>query len=242
VGSKPRILCVDDDARFINSLAQVLRGYDFDVQVVPAGKFALGLLRLSNFDVIIADLDMPGGIRFVHEVRRRKPQQRLILTSESASSRIPQRMARLSTLHYITKPFSVVHLLELINDALKRNTGGLCGSIQLTCEELIQLYAFGQRTATLHIRGDRGSGCIYFENGNPVHATAGELEGEAAFYEIQSWRAGTFTALPFDAGVKRTIARRADALLLEGARKQDEYWRRMVEELTSEYHDQGIPS
>jgi len=220
-----RILCVDDDASVCETMRLILRLRGYETHSATSGAFALQALRESDFDLVITDLSMPGmdGIEFIRRLRKLKPCQRIIVITGFPSVRTEGQAFKLGTLNYIAKPVSSARLLEVVGECLKDEEEGLIGSLLLSFEELIQLYGFGRKTSVLEIHCENNMGYIYMERGNPVHAAAGELEGEDAFFEILSWKTGVFIVAPYKGnGIPRSITRCVESLLLEGARRRDE--------------------
>src|SRR4249919_198381 len=57
---RPRVLVVDDEASIRDLLAKTLALAEYDVDVAPDGRSALERMRLYPYDLLIADLKMPG--------------------------------------------------------------------------------------------------------------------------------------------------------------------------------------
>ncbi len=57
---RPRILVVDDEASIRDLLSKTLALAEYDVDTAPDGRSALERLRLYPYDLLIADLKMPG--------------------------------------------------------------------------------------------------------------------------------------------------------------------------------------
>ena len=57
---KPRILIVDDEKEFVETLAQRLTIRDYDVTTAFSGEEAIETVKGYNFDVVILDVLMPG--------------------------------------------------------------------------------------------------------------------------------------------------------------------------------------
>src|SRR6202040_3396131 len=58
--SRPRVLVVDDEASIRDLLAKTLALAEYDVDVAPDGRSALERMRMYPYDLLIADLKMPG--------------------------------------------------------------------------------------------------------------------------------------------------------------------------------------
>ena len=65
----PRVLVVDDEASIRDLLAKTLALADYEVELAPNGQVALELMRLSRYDLLITDLQMPGmdGLTVIEE-------------------------------------------------------------------------------------------------------------------------------------------------------------------------------
>jgi predicted regulator of Ras-like GTPase activity (Roadblock/LC7/MglB family) len=80
----------------------------------------------------------------------------------------------------------------------------------------------GRMTSALYITRDENKGCIYFNEGNVVHAEAEDLEGENALYEMLTWEGGSFSSERGKIAPKESIIKGWQSLLLEGMRRVDE--------------------
>ena len=72
------------------------------------------------------------------------------------------------------------------------------------------------------IETETESGHIYIEKGNIIHAHAGDLVGETAFYKIVVWEEGRFQIVPCSTFPAPTIQGNTLSLLLEASRLADE--------------------
>ncbi len=96
--------------------------------------------------------------------------------------------------------------------------------------DLIQLVAASQKTGVFAVQNGSEQGQIFLEGGKIVHGLSGNLAGNEAVYEIASWDDGEFV---FTAGVEApesTIADSNNQLLMEAARRQDE-WRLLSQKI-----------
>ena len=71
---KIKVLLVDDEKDFIESLAERLQLRDFDVTTALNGNDAINLVKESDYDVIVLDVKMPGkdGIETLKEIKNIK--------------------------------------------------------------------------------------------------------------------------------------------------------------------------
>lgn len=98
---------------------------------------------------------------------------------------------------------------------------------------LIQFISGKVETGTLVIQRSYRSGNIYFKNGRVIHATAGNLLGMDAFFDLFTWNEGNFE---FKSGnlpdIPTSIDLSPEALILEAARVVDE-WQSKRQQLKS---------
>ncbi|MCK6572926.1 response regulator [Myxococcota bacterium] len=115
--SRPRILCVDDEAQVLEGIKLNLRK-QFDIQATTDGRHALEiLLRDGPFAVIISDLRMPNlsGVEVLAEAARRAPHTvRMMLTGQAD---LPTAMAAINDgriFRLLLKPCPPQNLAEAI--------------------------------------------------------------------------------------------------------------------------------
>src|SRR5438552_12846834 len=79
--ARPRILVVDDEASIRDLLAKTLALAEYEVDVAPDGRSALERMRLYPYDLLIADLKMPGmdGLSVIKEAKRYKTDLPVII-------------------------------------------------------------------------------------------------------------------------------------------------------------------
>lgn len=115
------VLLIDDEAPFLNDLAEGLRLNSKRLQVVTAnnaGK-ALEMLRTCKFDVVLTDLNMPGmnGYQVLREVEQRHPGTPVIIMSAYSRNSVTDRLEGLQYTGYLEKPLDLREVAEAILDA-----------------------------------------------------------------------------------------------------------------------------
>jgi two-component system, OmpR family, KDP operon response regulator KdpE len=120
-----RVLVVDDEDRFRQSLARSLRGNSFEVFESATGTAALTDAFTCNPDVILLDLMLPDidGVTVCQEVRRRS-QVAIIVVSVLADEPTKVRALNTGADDYLTKPFGSGELLARIGAVLRRTGSG----------------------------------------------------------------------------------------------------------------------
>jgi Domain of unknown function (DUF4388) len=91
-----------------------------------------------------------------------------------------------------------------------------------TLPDLIQMSCLTLATRAVHIQAEAGQGCVFLSGGQVVHAKAGEVHGEAAFFQMLGWRNGRFWIEEGLASGEESITRMVQSLLLEAAYRLDE--------------------
>ena len=82
-----RILIVDDEEELVAALAERLTLRGLEIQIATNGKDALKLVREHDFNVIVADVKMPGigGLELTAAIKRHNPKLPVILFTGHSS-------------------------------------------------------------------------------------------------------------------------------------------------------------
>jgi hypothetical protein len=98
------------------------------------------------------------------------------------------------------------------------------GSIQeLPVPDIIQLVSVSGKTGMFMLVRGGERGYIYLRNGRIVHAELGSLKGEEAVYALAIWSSGDFQFSPGKETETTTIDKTNTSLLMEAARRLDEW-------------------
>lgn len=114
-----RILVVDDEDDFRETLVSRLNKRQLDASGAESGIKALELVKKLLYDVIILDIKMPGmdGIETLREIKRIKPLIEVILLTGHASVESGIEGMKLGAFDYVLKPADFQALLEKIEQA-----------------------------------------------------------------------------------------------------------------------------
>ncbi len=94
---------------------------------------------------------------------------------------------------------------------------------ELPLPDIIQLVSVSGKTGVFELKKGAQAGEIFLRDGQIVHATAGSLAGEEAVYELAVWTDGEFLFQPSRETATVTIKRSNTNLLMEAARRIDEW-------------------
>ena len=117
------ILVVDDEEDFVETLVSRLRKRDVDAVGVRSGEEALEYIKNKEFDVIIMDIKMPGGIDGIEAMRlikKKCPLTEVILLTGHASTETSIEGMKFGAFDYILKPAKLEDLLTKIALALEK--------------------------------------------------------------------------------------------------------------------------
>jgi two-component system cell cycle sensor histidine kinase/response regulator CckA len=117
---RPRVLVVDDEASIRDLLAKTLALAEYDVDVSPDGRSALERMRMYPYDLLIADLKMPGmdGLTVIREAKRYKADLPVIIITGFSTESSAIEAVNLGVAGYLTKPFRVPQVLAAAARAL----------------------------------------------------------------------------------------------------------------------------
>ncbi len=117
-----RLLIVDDEVRFIETLSRRLGLRDFDVTAVTSGKEALKTARQHQFDLAIVDLKMPemSGEQLLGFLKERDPRIEVVVLTGHGSIDSAVSCTKLGAFCYLQKPCETDELLRVLKEAYRR--------------------------------------------------------------------------------------------------------------------------
>ena len=188
------------------------------------------MLEIEPFTLLITDLRMPkmDGLQVLAIVRRKSTKCGLIVLTGVLDEEYRSRAYALGVDLFWQKPSSSEEFQffkDCIESFLGRETaeeGGFRGMQSKSLVDLIQLECLSQSSTVLRITQGGMDRKIWLQDGQITDAVAGDLNGEAAFKEILSWKSGSFELLPADPTHARMIAVSSQGLLLDSAQALDE--------------------
>ena len=118
---RKKVLVVDDERLARDVTSMVLNRYlGCDVYTASNGDEALDLLDSHTFDLLIADLAMPGisGVELIKTVREIKPDTWIMVVTGNADESDIRELNDAGIEQVIYKPFKISDLLEKVKDIL----------------------------------------------------------------------------------------------------------------------------
>ena len=118
-----RVLVVDDEVDFLETLVNRLKKRKFEAEGVTSGEAALELLKAKTVDVVVLDMKMPGGmdgIETFREMRKIQPHAEVILLTGHASVETSIEGMKLGAFDYLLKPVKFEELLAKLAAAIEK--------------------------------------------------------------------------------------------------------------------------
>jgi DNA-binding NtrC family response regulator len=119
---KVRVLLVDDEEQFVETLALRLEARDYAVATAFNGDQALNQVKAKDVDVVVLDVLMPGlsGTDTLREIKKLRPLTEVIMLTGNATVETAIEGMKLGAFDYLMKPTEIEDLVEKINKAYKR--------------------------------------------------------------------------------------------------------------------------
>jgi CheY-like chemotaxis protein len=116
-----RILWVDDEIDLLRPHLLFLQGRGYHVDAVSNGDDALELLRLSPYDLILLDEQMPGrsGMEVLDELRRLDPRVPVVMATKSEEDQTLTEAIGRRVADYLVKPTSPRQVLSVVTRLLE---------------------------------------------------------------------------------------------------------------------------
>src|SRR5665647_393333 len=178
MAEKISILIVDDEESVRDSLHNWFIEDGYDVERAENAKNALLMLESRKFDIILADIKMPGmdGMEMHRRIRALNKDTIVIIMTAFASVDTAVQALKDGAYDYVTKPFDPDDLSHLIrnaatqislkaeNEALKRKVStledidDLIGQSEAIMKVLKQVESVAQSNSSVIITGESGTG------------------------------------------------------------------------------------
>jgi len=118
---KIKLLLVDDEENFVNTLAERMKMRDVPSKVVFNGEQALEAVQTDTPDVMVLDLRMPGidGMDVLRKVRKTHPNVQVIILTGHGTDLDEEEAKKLGAFHYHKKPIDIDELLTTVKKAYR---------------------------------------------------------------------------------------------------------------------------
>ncbi len=193
------ILLVDDDPTVLEVLAETLARHGFTTVQGADGEEGVALALKHQPDLVISDIVMPrmDGWDLCCTLRRLPSTRSIPFIFLSSLDKTPDRIMgiKLGADDYLTKPFRPAEVVFKVRGILRRmamrrevlaehSSRAEAEAARLLLVDVIEYLRGDRRTGLLAFYGLANRGIVFIREGEPVHASLGDLTGEAAIYEM----------------------------------------------------------
>ena len=119
MADKIKLLIVDDEIKFLDSIAQRLEMRGLDVAKAGNGTEAVDIARTQKFDLALLDLKMPGmdGKQVLEILKKEHKFIEVIILTGHGSLESAVECTKLGAFGYLPKPYELDNLLEILRQA-----------------------------------------------------------------------------------------------------------------------------
>jgi DNA-binding NtrC family response regulator len=176
--NKISIMIVDDEESVRDSLYNWFIEDGYDVECAEDAKKALTILETRDFDIVLADIKMPGmdGMEMLRRIKSLKKEAIVIIMTAFATVDTAVQALKDGAFDYITKPFDPDDLSHLIRNATRQislsaenkvlkekvlsleNVENLIGKSEAIKQVLRNIESVASSNASVIITGESGTG------------------------------------------------------------------------------------
>jgi len=116
-----RLLILDDEALFLETLERIFRREGFEVTTTTTGSVAIRHIERHPVDVVLADIVMPGmdGLTFLAHVRGKPDPPEVVMLTAHATIETAVRAMKEGAYDYLQKPAAVDEIEKVVRKAFE---------------------------------------------------------------------------------------------------------------------------
>src|SRR5208337_1148772 len=120
-----KILVVDDEPEFCRLLASVLTEMGYEVSTASGGRQGLAKIRKNPPDLVFLDIKMPrmDGLECLRRLQKSKRKPVIVVMTGFGDIQSAREALRLGAEEYISKPFDLDDLKQLVNELVRELAG-----------------------------------------------------------------------------------------------------------------------
>ena len=136
-----KLLIVDDEEQFLESIAKRLEMREFDVTTANRGEKAVEITRDNKFDLALVDLKMPGmdGKKLLEILKKEHKFLEVIILTGHGSVDSAVDCTKLGAFSYLPKPYELEKLLEKLKEAYEARILEKFDADQVRMEKIAKL-------------------------------------------------------------------------------------------------------
>jgi len=120
-GDLPRILIVEDDQTFRETVCEILRDVGYKVRGARSFKKASKRLTHHEFDIVLSDINLGNhtGFEVLQVAHKARPDAKIMMMSSRADPELVQQALDNGAQRFLEKPFRVKELLQAVEGLLE---------------------------------------------------------------------------------------------------------------------------
>jgi len=117
--TEAKVLLVDDEEDFLETLSSRLELRGLKVSAVTSGEQAISEAKQQEYDAIVVDLSMPGidGLETLKRIKADNPNAEIIMLTGHASVQSGVEAMKLGAGDFLQKPVELAELMDKIGEA-----------------------------------------------------------------------------------------------------------------------------
>ena len=139
-----KVLLVDDEKEFLDTLAERMETRGMDVSKATSAPDALEKTEAESYDAIVLDLMMPGmdGIEMLKVLKKKRPEVQVILLTGHATVEKGIEAMKLGAMDFLEKPADLATLTKKIKEAHAKKMILVDKRTETKIKEIIQAKAW----------------------------------------------------------------------------------------------------
>lgn len=119
MGTKKRIIIVDDDIGMSETIKDILDELGYDVNVANDGYKAIEMIKKKFYNVVLMDIKMPGinGVETFKKIKEISSSERVIMMTAYSVEDLIKEALNEGAYGVIHKPFDINEVIELIENS-----------------------------------------------------------------------------------------------------------------------------
>lgn len=118
-----KLLLVDDDSVFLQTLKRVLQRHDLSVTTAQDSSQTIAAMEHEQFDLVLLDLNLgvESGLQLLDTLLTEHPQQRVVMLTAYASIATAVDAVKRGADNYLCKPVTARDILSLLQESSEGN-------------------------------------------------------------------------------------------------------------------------
>lgn len=119
-----RVLVIDDEEGMCWALEKALEEEGHQVFTATCGLAGMAIFKAQEIDLVLCDIKMPdiSGLEVLEQIRKKNPSVPVVIMTGYSSLPIALEAIKKGANSYLTKPFHISHLKELVQKTINQQS------------------------------------------------------------------------------------------------------------------------